>query len=215
MSTSKNMQEINQSKTLWYFADPMCSWCWGFAPTIAAIRQRYAERLTIKIILGGLRPGTKHPIAKQQRDEILNHWHNVQRLTGQPFLFEGAMPEGFIYDTEPACRGVVTVSNLAPSLTFPFFVAIQEAFYTKQIDVSQPDNLMRIAENLDINTEQFLHTFSSETIKQKTLANFGKTKQWGVNGFPSLMLQNNESYQPLSSGYCPAETLYPKLDKLL
>lgn len=209
------MQEINQDKTLWYIADPMCSWCWGFAPTIEAIRQRYAERLTIAIILGGLRPGTVQPIANQQRDEILGHWHNVQRMTGQPFLFEGAMPEGFVYDTEPACRGVATVSTLAPSLTFPFFSAIQLAFYTQQIDVTQPENLMQIAANLDIDAEQFLHVFSSEAIKQKTLANFGKAKQWGITGFPSLVLQNNESYQLLSSGYCPAETLYPQIDKLI
>ncbi|MDH5552611.1 MAG: DsbA family protein [Nitrosomonas sp.] len=209
------MQGINQNKTLWYIADPMCSWCWGFAPTIDAVRQRYAECLTIAIILGGLRPGTKLPIANQQRQDILGHWHNVQRLTGQPFLFEGAMPEGFIYDTEPACRGVVTVSTLAPSLTFAFFTAIQQAFYTKQIDVTQPINLMQIAANLNIDTEQFMQAFSSEAIKQKTLANFGKAKQWGINGFPSLVLQNHENYQLLSSGYCPAETLYPQIDKLI
>lgn len=209
------MPEINQNKTLWYIADPMCSWCWGFAPTIAAIRQRYAEQLTIAIKLGGLRPGTKHPIAKQQREEILGHWHNVKRLTGQPFLFEGAMPDGFVYDTEPACRGVVTVSNLTPSLTFPFFTAIQQAFYTQQIDVTQPDNLMQIAASLDIDAEQFLRIFSSEAIKQHTQADFGQTKQWGINGFPSLVLQNHESYLLLSSGYCPAETLYPQIDKLI
>ncbi len=193
----------------------MCSWCWGFAPTIAAIRQRYAEQLTIAIILGGLRPGTTQPIANQQREEILGHWHNVQRMTGQPFLFEGAMPEGFIYDTEPACRGVVTVSTLAPALTFSFFSAIQQAFYTQQIDVTQPDNLMQIAANLGITAEQFLRVFSSDAIKQKTLANFGKTKQWSITGFPSLVLQNNENYQLLTIGYCPAERLYPQIDKLI
>ena len=209
------MQEINQDKTLWYIADPMCSWCWGFAPTIEAIRQRYAERLTITIILGGLRPGTTQPIANRQREEILGHWHNVQRMTGQPFQFEGAMPEGFIYDTEPACRGVLTVSTLAPSLTFPFFFDIQQAFYVKQIDVTQPENIMQIAANLGIDDKQFLQVFSSETMKQKTLASFSKTKRWGIDGFPSLILQNNENYHLLSGGYCPAETLYPQIDKLL
>lgn len=209
------MQEINQHKTLWYIADPMCSWCWGFAPTIEAIRQRYAERLTIAIILGGLRPGTTQPIANRQREEILSHWHNVQRMTGQPFQFKGAMPEGFIYDTEPACRGVVTASTLAPSLTFPFFSAIQQAFYVKQIDVTQPENIIQIAANLGMDDKQFLQVFSSEAMKQQTLANFGKTKRWGIGSFPSLILQNNENHHLLSSGYCPAETLYPQIDKLI
>ena len=45
-----------------YFADPMCSWCWGFAPVINAIRGRYGERLPVRLIVGGLRPGTTEPM---------------------------------------------------------------------------------------------------------------------------------------------------------
>jgi len=41
-----------------YFADPMCSWCWGFAPVIAQVRERYGEALPVRLVLGGLRPGT-------------------------------------------------------------------------------------------------------------------------------------------------------------
>ena len=26
---------------LWYFADPMCSWCWGFSPVISEIKKSY------------------------------------------------------------------------------------------------------------------------------------------------------------------------------
>ena len=28
-----------------YFADPMCSWCYGFAPVIAALAERFEGRL--------------------------------------------------------------------------------------------------------------------------------------------------------------------------
>lgn len=79
-------------KTLWYLADPMCSWCWGFAPVIDMIRDDYSDQLSTELLLGGLRPGTKLPMEPSQREEILNHWHAVHRKTGQLFLFEGAMP---------------------------------------------------------------------------------------------------------------------------
>ena len=42
-----------------YFADPMCSWCYGFSPVVRALRPRYAEVLPIRLIMGGLRPGTR------------------------------------------------------------------------------------------------------------------------------------------------------------
>ena len=45
-------------KILWYIADPMCSWCWGFAPTIKEIRLNYSEKLKIKLVMGGLRSGS-------------------------------------------------------------------------------------------------------------------------------------------------------------
>ena len=42
---------------LWYFADPMCSWCWGFSPAIDVLRDEYRDRIKIALVLGGLRPG--------------------------------------------------------------------------------------------------------------------------------------------------------------
>nr|MBA3324286.1 DsbA family protein [Paracoccaceae bacterium] len=43
---------------LLYVADPMCSWCWGFAPVIADIRAAFRDRLPLHLVMGGLRPGT-------------------------------------------------------------------------------------------------------------------------------------------------------------
>ena len=45
-----------------YFADPMCSWCWGFAPVIEqTLRRRYGEAIPVRLVLGGLRPGPPSP----------------------------------------------------------------------------------------------------------------------------------------------------------
>jgi len=43
---------------LLYVADPMCSWCWGFAPVIADICAAFGDRLPVRPVMGGLRPGT-------------------------------------------------------------------------------------------------------------------------------------------------------------
>lgn len=193
----------------------MCSWCWGFSPIIESIRRHYSNRLNIELVLGGLRPGTKLPIAKMQRDEILQHWHNVQRMTGQPFQFEGAMPEGFIYDTEPACRGVVTAATMDPHVTFPFFKAIQYAFYVEQRDVTKPAILVQLAVDLGINQKNFLQLFESEKIKEQTLAQFHQAHQWGIQGFPSLIIQNESNYNLLANSYCPEEKLCSQLDAWL
>ncbi len=202
-------------KTLWYLADPMCSWCWGFAPVIEAIRQNYRDHLNVELVLGGLRPGTKMPMGSVQREEILHHWQAVQHRTGQPFRFEGAMPEGFIYDTEPASRAVVTISTINPETIFPFFKAIQSAFYVEQADVTKPDVLALLAVSVGVDAQHFLQIFESDAAKNQTLAHFHKARQWGIHAFPTVIVQNVTGYSLLVSGYCPLEQLRPQLDTWL
>jgi putative protein-disulfide isomerase len=45
-----------------YFADPMCSWCYGFAPVMRQLRQRYGDVAQVRPVMGGLRPGTTEPM---------------------------------------------------------------------------------------------------------------------------------------------------------
>jgi len=68
-----------------YFADPMCSWCWGFSPVITAIRQHHGADLPIRLVMGGLRPGTKEPMSEASKREIRGHWEHVEAASGQPF----------------------------------------------------------------------------------------------------------------------------------
>jgi putative protein-disulfide isomerase len=205
---------MNERK-LWYIADPMCSWCWGFSPVIEAIQREYGDRIGIELLLGGLRPGTKHPMPPAQREQILHHWHAVQQRTGQPFRFEGAMPEGFVYDTEPASRGVITVSLVNREAIFAFFKLVQSAFYAEQQDVTNSIVLSRLAAKVGIDAKLFGQTFESDIAKRLTLEHFRKARQWGVHGFPTLIGQSGAGYRLISTGYCSLDELLPKLDALL
>ena len=42
-------------RELYYIADPMCSWCYGFAGVIQGIHAQYQDRMDISLIVGGLR----------------------------------------------------------------------------------------------------------------------------------------------------------------
>lgn len=205
-------------KTLWYIADPMCSWCWGFSPVIEKTRLEYAGKVKFELLLGGLRPGTKIPLPAAQREEILGHWQAVHRATGQPFRFEGAMPEGFIYDTEPASRAVIAVSLLDGEMVFPFFRQVQSAFYAEQQNVTAPDVLGRLAGAAGLDEQRFLQVFGSDAARSRTLENFQEARGRGVGGFPAVMMQGPQRYAGyalLVRGYCPYETLRSRLDAWL
>ncbi len=200
---------------LWYFADPMCSWCWGFSPVITQIKQTYQDKLQIALNLGGLRPGTKDAITTKDRDEVLHHWQEVQKISGQEFNFENALPEGFIYDTEPASRALVTFGKLDSDNTLALFHDIQYAFYVAQQDVTQQPVLTELAKKYPIDESEFISLFESEETKQQTKQHFINTRSAGVLGFPSLVFQHGKKHQFLSRGYASYEIIQHQLDELL
>jgi putative protein-disulfide isomerase len=206
---------MTPQRILWYFADPMCSWCWGFAPVIGAIRDTYADRAKIALMLGGLRPGTAESMTSKGREEILQHWRDVHRMTGQPFAFEGALPEGFVYDTEPPSRAVIAVGEINSRVIFAYFKSVQEAFYAHGRNVTQPDTLVDLAAQYNIDKASFLDQFNSDDIRKKTQTHFQIARQSGVRGFPTVVLQNGTTGTLLTHGYRPFEELQPAIDQWL
>ena len=81
---------------LLYFVDPMCSWCWGFAPVIAQIAERYGGELPLRIFLGGLAVGVEKPLGDTGKAKIEEHWHHVEKESGQTFDYAFFDREGFV-----------------------------------------------------------------------------------------------------------------------
>lgn len=204
-----------RERICWYFADPMCSWCWGFAPVVSAIRETFGERLRVALVLGGLRPGTRETLSPALREEILHHWGEVHRRTGQPFAFEGALPDGFVYDTEPPSRAVIAVGALAPETVFPYFRSVQHAFYAEQKDVTRSETLAALAERQGIEAASFLDRFESEEVKRATRMHFARTRRAGIGGFPTVVLQDETGYRLLTHGYLPWVEIEPAVDAWL
>jgi putative protein-disulfide isomerase len=200
---------------LWYFADPMCSWCWGFSPVIDALRSRYRERLQIALVLGGLRPGTATPLSSAARDEILHHWRAVHARTGQPFGFDHALPPGFVYDTEPPSRAVLAVASVDAALTFAYFRVVQSAFYAEGRDVTQVDVLASLATDQGIDAATFRARFDSEAMRARTLAHFAHARRAGVRGFPALILQQDTKLTPVSEGCQPLDVVDAAIEACL
>ena len=190
-----------QRKILLYFADPMCSWCWGFSPDLKQIYSSYGEQLPIALILGGLRPGTTEPMQATMREEILHHWHSVAERTDQPFEFDGALPDGFVYDTEPASRAVVAMGELKPKAVLPYFSALQDGFYARGLDITKVEVLADLSGRYVDDRDAFLQAWHSDTAKATTQAHFQRTRQFGVRGFPSLILQAEQDFELLTHGY--------------
>lgn len=190
-----------------YFADPMCSWCYGFSPVIDAVRHAYGNALPIRVVMGGLRPGTEAPMTDQAKREIVGHWNHVHEATGLPF--DGAVldREGFVYDTDPAARAVVVVRREGEDVAVRFLAAAQRAFYAENRDVTSGAVLADLAADFGFDRGAFLQAWEAEDAKAETWRDYALSQRAGVTGFPTLVGGPNEHgvFGVVTRGYAPGE----------
>ena len=165
-----------------YFSDPMCSWCYGFSPVIEDIRRTFGRALPIRVVMGGLRPGTETPMTEEAKLEVGNHWVHVHEATGLPFDGGGMAAPGFVYDTDPAARAVVVARRDGEEMAASFLARTQRAFYAEGRDVTQGETLAEIAEELGIDREPFLEAWGSEEAKQETWRDSASAQRAGITG---------------------------------
>nr|WP_305123913.1 DsbA family protein [Stutzerimonas frequens] len=195
--------------------DPMCSWCWGFAPVLLGLAEQAAEYgVPLVLKVGGLR---REQIAMDEagRSRTLSYWQAVHNATGQPFDFEGGLPAGLIYNTEPACRALVAARGLDESRVWPLSLLIQQAFYQQGRDVTQAALLVELAEAAGLSRERFAESYDDPATKAETSADFSWVENLGIAGFPTLLAEHEGQLALLTNGYQPLTALAPFLGRWL
>lgn len=200
-----------------YFADPMCSWCYGFAPVIQAIRAEFGERLPIRCILGGLRPGTTTPMDEAAKARTRGHWDHVHDASGQVFNDTFFEREGFIYDTEPACRAVVLARRRSSDAALDMLDHLHNAFYANNRNITDPAVLAAIGEEAGFDPAVFAETFNDGDLHAETRLDFQISQNAGVTGFPTVLAGtgHDNDYAMLTAGFEVKERIMRALARWL
>jgi len=205
---------MNAQDKLIYVGDPMCSWCYGFAPQLEAVIEKHQSQMDIELVTGGLRPYFEKPIS-EMKDFLFQHWKDVNNATQQPFNYDILDRSDINYDTEPSCRAVVVVRSMNPEKEFEFFKMTQEAFYYDNKNLSAVESYDTILEDLALDKEIFKKRFNANEYKDMVKKDFKRASELGVNSFPSLLLQSGDEVITISTGYKTAEQLNFAIDKAL
>lgn len=189
-----------------YYGDPLCSWCYGFGPELTKFLERRPD-LQLQLVMGGLRPYNREPMSLAFRTMLREHWNHVAVASGLPFSQALLDRDDFVYDTEPACRAVVTARQLFPAQALPVMKAIQLAFYRDGLDATSTDVLADIAAAHGYDRATFRAAFDSEPMRRETRADFAATQSLGVTGFPTLALSRGEELYLVTSGFVTHDVL--------
>jgi len=212
----KERTQMTAAMEMIYVADPMCSWCYGFAPVIDALAQRFEAELPLRLMLGGLRAGNTEPMRAADKDYVRQAWIKVAAATGQPFDMSFFARESFNYDTEPACRAVVTARRLQPTFALPFMARIQQAFYAENRDMTSASEIACVAEEAGLARQAFAETFAAPATRNETFRDFLTAQELGIHGFPTLIAGSRaKGYALVTNGYRPLEDLLAPLERWL
>jgi putative protein-disulfide isomerase len=193
----------------------MCSWCWGFASVIDLIHKDFNHEAPLSIILGGLHAYDDFPMSNNYKTNIRHHWEDVNRATGAVFDYRFFDRDGFILDTEPACRAVVTIRKMKPNVVLSFYESVSRSFYSENKDTTVSNTFKPLAEQVGIDFKEFDQIYNSSQIKDETKSDFQFSKKIGVTGFPTVFVKEGEKLALLTAGYQPYQTLKPAIEDWL
>ncbi len=148
-------------------------------------------------------------------ETLLHHWRDVESRTGQAFdesLFDEL---GWLYDTEPACKAVVVMRELAPHEAFRFFKRIQRAFYAEGEPVWDPAAFEALLDGFDVDPALFLARFNSEEAAKETWQDFSLSRSWGINGFPTVVLRTGSTGTIIARGYSTTDAMSTAMSEVL
>lgn len=193
-----------------YVGDPMCSWCWGFAPEIESL----AEEWPVEVVVGGLRPGPMaQPLEDRMADFLSHHWVEIAERTGQPFD-TGFLDrrDGWVYDTEPAAIAVALIRDMNEPRTLDYFTDVQKAFYGEGRDVTDFEVLTELTEGYDIDQVDFSVAVTGEDAKKQAWDDFSRARNWGISGFPTLVGELDDGRLALlARGWAHADTIRERI----
>ncbi len=196
---------------LLYFANPMCSWCWGFQPVIHGLVEM---GYPITVALGTLGAERSRPMTAADKAKVREHWQHVLERTGQRFDFRFFDRAGFVYDTGPPSCALAVVRGRVPGLAVAFLGRLQERFYALGQDITDASVLRDAAGEFGIEPEIFNAAFMDPAIAAEVAAEWQQTAQLGVTGYPTLLALQEGKPQVVTIGWRPAEEVLPAVQAI-
>lgn len=205
------------SAMLYYVADPMCSWCWGFRPVLLKVAEALPEEIPLVYVMGGLAKDSDEPMPEGTREYVQRNWREVTETTGATFnwdFWEKCKPRRSTY---PACRAVLSAKAQREDAVPEMFHAIQKAYYREARNPSDVETLVALAGEMSppLDTERFARDLVSEEMDARLHEDFALRRSLGVREFPSLVLRRGEDEVSIVRGYADAETALGRLRSAL
>lgn len=180
------------------YSDYVCPFCYMGYASLQEVAQQFP--LDIEWRAFELRPGGEEPEPAYRR-MIEERFPNTQAMAAEYGLDLHALRFGV--DTRPAHQAYKIVQGLAPERAAAFHEALFEAHWSGEYHIGHPDDLVAIAESVDIDGEALRQRLAAEVAWEEVRAETELAQQQNITGVPAFLLDD----QYLVTGARPPEQL--------
>ncbi|MCP4969418.1 MAG: DsbA family protein [Arcobacter sp.] len=198
--------------TLYYVYDPMCSWCYAFAPTFDEVKKKLNSNINIVYVPGGLAEHTEEIMPKRMQEQIESIWYEIEDVVGTKFnhdFWTQCTPKRSTY---LACEA--TLAAKEQNKEEEMIYSIQNAYYQRAMNPSDKNTIIQLANELNLDIDLFKKTLSSED----NINNFAQKRdlrqKLNLNSFPSLALKYKKEIYPINIKYNDSQSIINQIHNL-
>jgi len=198
--------------TLYYVLDPMCSWCYGFAPTWKKVLENLNDNIKVVYVHGGLAPHSDVDMAPDMQNMLQGIWRQIEEQLGSKFnhdFWTNCKPRRSTY---LSCQA--SIAARVQGKEYEMIQAIQELYYLKASNPSNRDTLELAASSIGLDVDKFSADLESDEIVSMFQEDLNRRRKLNVNGFPSLVFKYKNNYFPLQVQYNNPEAILKQINDL-
>lgn len=211
-----------EKHNLIYCYDAYCGWCYGFSPVMKQIAVQFGEVLDMEVLSGGMMVGDQVAPIEKIAPYIQSAYQQVETMTGIRFgadyLWHIEHPElsDWVMNSEKPAIALCIFKTFYPDRQVEFASDLQFALNGEGRDLDDNEAYRHLLDKYGIHPESFYEKLHDPEYEDRAKEEFALCKQLQVTGFPSVLLQENDSrFHLLARGYTDYETLSQRISSLL
>ncbi len=201
-----------------YFFDPICGWCYGFSDHFYAFYRSHKEDYDFRVVTGGMvRGDNARPIGKKA-EYLKEAYPRVQELSGatfgEPFLQR--LDEGStVFGSDIPSLVFHSITSKYPDREVEAARAVQRAIYLDGIDPMNLNEYVTMSGQFDFENDEIVSLAESKDVQDKYESDLYSTQQFGIKGFPFVVVQLDGEYYQIARGFRTSEELNEVLTKAI
>lgn len=205
-----------EKPVIYYVFDPLCGWCYGFSPVIRAFAQKHALEFEFRVVTGGMVLGEREgPIAAvAPHDRSL--YERITALSGQKFgeaYFQDLLGPGTAFCSSlPGALAMAAFRTYQPDRALDFAARIQKAIFGEGLPPAEAQTFGHCAEDFGMNSEDFMKLMVKKRHLEIVQKEFKVVRQWGIQAFPAVVLEEGDKGYLLGRGYQSLAMLEAQLE---